>query len=451
MSKENKKHYKQKKSAQVSAGITQTTTSSRLIQRYSDKILQNENKRLEKISKTNKPVPLGLMQVASDKTSYKDKIAVADKCLVDKSKRLQNYDYALVFPTSDAYERYLFRPKLFVEEKSNNFTHNVYMRKFYYTDQGRKVLYPIIYTMPTRETMEDMKNGKLAPDSISSSMTVNVMVNAGFKMTGPSKDIRYETEPVMLFRFDIYNGGASHNNRYREKQSNTKKARKELPEPKKLFDDEMVENTYKKYFKPNVPTPHFHFCSYQMTSMYHYTSGANAININDLIQYVEDLKRDDNPILNTNSFEMPFLSIKENEELYQLSKKEAKGYYAKLSQNDEFRKLLSTAFDKEGHFVTKNGLDAVLFDLKVINMLLEDQTFENINTAMEIAEKLATETGKHFIAEADREVVKKDKYIEVEEKQVEENRVQAEERHKIPQALEIIQPQREVEQDGLGL
>ena len=153
---------------------------------------------------------------------------------------------------------------------------------------------------------------------------------------------------------------------------------------------EELQPIYEKYFTDEINTepngkvyplshcPHFHFNTASQTEKLGGQEKSNAISINQLIKYLKDLHKCNdpyNPILN-NSLGMPFLTYLKQENkykyisnLYEITVK-IKNLYA----NAKNKKLYDYMCELEKIIAYKhsgNNIEKIIFDLKILNKIIE--------------------------------------------------------------------------------
>ncbi|MBR2390901.1 MAG: hypothetical protein IKB06_00215 [Clostridia bacterium] len=138
---------------------------------------------------------------------------------------------------------------------------------------------------------------------------------------------------------------------------------------------QQLADLYQNYFEPSVGFPHFHFINRTMAETYGKTSESDAISLDKLIEYVEDLimmklQKKRSP-LNLIDFGMPYLRIMEHPETY-TTFVDFNNLYEAL-RNNTVNKQLSQIFTQTQNASPTaeklTGLEAVYADLALLRLL----------------------------------------------------------------------------------
>lgn len=138
---------------------------------------------------------------------------------------------------------------------------------------------------------------------------------------------------------------------------------------------QQLADTYRNYFEQNVPCPHFHFINRTMAETYGKTSESDAISLDKLIEYIEDLitmkLQKQRSVLNLVDFGMPYLRIMNHPETYTTYVDYNKLYEA--VRNNTVNKQLSRIFAQTQNASPNaekvTGLEAVYADLVLLRLL----------------------------------------------------------------------------------
>ena len=166
-------------------------------------------------------------------------------------------------------------------------------------------------------------------------------------------------QSIQLFRYDA-TGDWPHENI------------QEIYDYYKMNYGEPIANLYKSFFTEKVDFPHFHFMNRTMSEEYCKTSEGNAISLDKLIDYIEQLMRaKKNQPLNHFDFGMPFLDIKNNPNKYR-SAIDVKNLSVALVNNN-VNKQIDSIFKQtnklQPNMVVLTGLEAVYSDLVLLRIL----------------------------------------------------------------------------------
>ncbi|MBO5310312.1 MAG: hypothetical protein J6A98_03855 [Clostridia bacterium] len=135
---------------------------------------------------------------------------------------------------------------------------------------------------------------------------------------------------------------------------------------------------FNKYFGQLCPAPHFHFASKQNADLFLNPTHL-AINLFSLIHYVEDILKNDEPILQKYNLGLPILEIQNHPEIYQTTTnlslykiiKKYGGYTPKLQEDltqlihfnksEQAKKIADNMLNSKTSYL--NGLKALYVDL----------------------------------------------------------------------------------------
>lgn len=167
-------------------------------------------------------------------------------------------------------------------------------------------------------------------------------------------------EGIQLFRYDP-TGRFNHHN---------------LNDIYEYYENTYSDNTanfYKRFFTEEVEFPHFHFSNRLMAESYGRSAEANAISLDKLIEYIEELRANNNQkhVINNLDFGMPYLDIKKNPNKYKTSIDIRN--LAQALVNNNVNKQINSIFKQTQKLepTTKilRGLDAVYADLVLLRIL----------------------------------------------------------------------------------
>lgn len=239
-----------------------------------------------------------------------------------------------------------------------------------YIDKNEKNLYLVLKNVPNKYDINAYINNNSKP--LDAGVAISYIPNGEERIVKTkSGNDRLALDSVQLCRYDPYQKD-SHGNTFRQ------------------YDKECVDMA-REVFKDRAAAPHFHFCSLNDTKYFKETARANAINIYDLINYVQKLQdsKQDDPI-RTYNLGMPFTTILERPSLYvtmmddldELAARHVKN--KDLVDNVKLTKQLAAGKEK------LMGLDAVLADLTMIALLHDnpDKKWESVIDEQNYAAKL---------------------------------------------------------------
>lgn len=165
---------------------------------------------------------------------------------------------------------------------------------------------------------------------------------------------------IQLFRYDP-TGSFDHENSL------------DIYEMYKVTYGEGVADLYRKYFPLQASFPHFHFLSKTMATTYEKTTEADAISLDMLITYVEDLmfeSKKEHP-LNVLDFGMPYLRIKNNPKSYKtcVDMRRLNDALINNNVNKQIGNIFKQTQKIHPDVQVLTGLDAVYTDLVLLRML----------------------------------------------------------------------------------
>lgn len=283
--------------------------------------------------------------IEKDESTIMQKYEVLNSTRIAKRTRNSMRSKVFTLKSDNEYLKLLLKPKTKYAtrtEKNKRFKQKVLTD--FYKDSAKN-----IYVLQSNFSLQEPVNliGGAIRKYPEMSSALYVATNTKYENeTGAGNRTIKTSEIVQLSRYDHYQS-FDHHNRI-DRTSN----------PLKL-----------RYFKDVIfaGTPHFHFDSKTQALAYDDSAGCDAISLNDLIIYIQDLinVEDGNDLLKDN-FSMPYLEIKKNPQLYKTSSDlmELQNY---IDKNKIIIKsmLFNIADNRQDLY----GLRAVLFDLILLSGL----------------------------------------------------------------------------------
>ena len=282
-------------------------------------------------------------EVEKDISTIKQKYIVLNDARIAKRTRNTLKSKVLTLKSDGEYLKLLLKPKIkFATRTGENKRYKQKVLTDYFKDSSKN-----LYILQSNFSLEQPINliGTGIKQYPEMAAALYVATNSKFENeTGTKNTIIKKAEVIQLSRYDHYQS-FDHNNRI-------------YNNPLKL-----------SYFKAVIPKgiPHFHFGSKTQALAYDDTAGCDAISLNDLIIYIQDLiKAEEDDDLLKDNFSMPYLEIKKRPELYKTSSDlmELKDY---IDKNKIITK--SMLFNITDCRQDIYGLKAVLFDLILLSGL----------------------------------------------------------------------------------
>ena len=313
--------------------------------------------------------------VSADSSTFSDKLSLIQNNSYNKRSRWGYSKKVFKLNNDIDYLRHIFRKKyLMCSYDETNTERQINIKSSIFKCEQDESLYALVMHVSNKTTV---------------SLNTNVAINnkkascfaVGLFNTNEieDKDLgKNFLEVVDLFRYDAYQP-------FDHMSNDTS-----------VFGGGEVERVYKKYFSNPVPTPHFHFCNKLLIEeIGKSASEVNAINIDHLLKYIDDLISDNRllSVLNNYDFAMPYLAIKKNPKLYSTSyevarevKKVQSGKRTKKELNAIVEKVNNNLFTNEGKQIY--GLEAVKADLLLLKILLLDSSGKSLSAQMKMAFKI---------------------------------------------------------------
>lgn len=283
--------------------------------------------------------------IQKDSSSFAEKYSLLNDTGIARRTRNTMRSQVLTLASDDEYLRLLIKPKIkYATRTGENKRFKQKVLTDFYKDSAKN-----IYILQSNFSLQSPVNliGTGIKQYPEMSSSLYVATNMKFENeTGTDNRIIKTSELAQLSRYDHYQG-FDHGNRI----------------------DPVSQPLKFRYFKDKVPAgvPHFHFDSKTQAIAYDNSAGCDAISLNDLIIYIQDLisAKDGDDLLKDN-FSMPYLEIKKNPQLYKTSSSliELQNY---VDKNKMITK--SMLFNISDNRQDIYGLKAVLFDLILLSGL----------------------------------------------------------------------------------
>lgn len=270
-------------------------------------------------------------------------------------QKLNSTHWAKLYPDSilpfDDYYRVLLTPSTLIQKLTGYFekTNTKNKVSIYQNENGD-------YIAQVASYKHFIKNHQYTKDQLIPMVSVATYIN-------------WENNIILLNHFDAV--GYNHTNNYTCYPTKTRYLYE------KYYTDKIVEDNGVKYHHSHCP--HFHFSSSTQTKLQLTQEHPNAISIDQILIYLDDLKscKDKNNILLSEDLNMPFLAFYKNDNTLKYNSlflNLAEKYVNILQKNNipseeiEFLTKLNRLYNSTN---PQNNIDKIILDLKVLKRIIK--------------------------------------------------------------------------------